>query len=137
MVGVKNEQKLHQVRKFLIDNGIQHVHFYEADMSDELTALATEAVPHTRRKLFKKYQLYKAHQKEHGNVRKRYTVKYPDGYYRYMGECGNTPHRTHSLEHATYYDDAESAKYYAGDSDGEVVEVHVAYRAAKRRGGGQ
>lgn len=57
---MKSEHKLHQVRKYLIENGVRHVHFYESDLDDELTALACEPVYGERRKLFRKFQLLKA-----------------------------------------------------------------------------
>jgi hypothetical protein len=55
--GVRDEQQLHKVRRYLIDSGIRHVHFYETDLDDELTALATEPVHGDRRRLFRKFQL--------------------------------------------------------------------------------
>lgn len=60
ILGVKNEAKLQQARRFLIENQIQHVHFYEADMDDQLTALACEPISGDRRKLFRKFQLLKS-----------------------------------------------------------------------------
>lgn len=57
ILGVRDETKLHQVRKNLIEQGVRHVHFYENDLDDQLTALATEPVHGERRKLFRKYQL--------------------------------------------------------------------------------
>jgi hypothetical protein len=57
ILSAKNENRLHRVRKHLIDNGIQHVHFYEPDLGDELTALATEPIFSDRRDIFRKYQL--------------------------------------------------------------------------------
>jgi hypothetical protein len=58
--GVKNEQKLHQVRQYLIEKGVCHAHFYESDLDDELTALATEPVHGEKRALFRKFQLLRS-----------------------------------------------------------------------------
>lgn len=57
ILSIKNESKLHEIRNYLIDNGIQHVHFYEPDIDDQLTALATEPIFGDRRRLFRKFQL--------------------------------------------------------------------------------
>lgn len=61
ILAAKNETKLHNVRKYLIEHGIRHVHFYESDIGDQLTALATEPIPESSelRQLFRKYQLLK------------------------------------------------------------------------------
>ncbi len=59
ILAVKDEAKLHQVRKYLIENGVQHVHFYETDMDDQLTALACEPISGDKRRLFRKFQLLK------------------------------------------------------------------------------
>lgn len=61
VLAAKSEQKLHNVRKYLVDNGIKHAHFYEPDIGDELTAVATEPITGERRELFKKYQLLDGH----------------------------------------------------------------------------
>ncbi len=55
--GAKNEDRLHHIKKYLIDNGIQHVHFYEPDLDNELTSIATEPLFGDQRKLFRKFQL--------------------------------------------------------------------------------
>ena len=57
ILGVKNEVKLHQIRQFLIENDVQHAHFYEPDIGDELTAVATQPIFGERRRLFRKFQL--------------------------------------------------------------------------------
>lgn len=57
VLGVRDESKLHQVRQRLVEAGFRHVHFYESDFDDQLTALATEPVSGERRKWFRKYQL--------------------------------------------------------------------------------
>lgn len=96
ILGAKNEQKLQQVRKYLIDHGIQHVHFYESDLDHELMALATEPIHGDRRQLFRKFQLIKA-KSQHAPAdaeQIQYALKYPDGYYRWMGDCGRSAHRT-------------------------------------------
>ena len=59
ILAAKNEQRLHRVRKYLVENGIKHAHFYESDIGNELTALATEPICGDRRELFSKYQLLK------------------------------------------------------------------------------
>lgn len=60
LLAMKNETKLHQARQYLIENGVQHAHFYESDLDDELTAVATEPITGNRRNLFRKFQLLKA-----------------------------------------------------------------------------
>jgi hypothetical protein len=60
VLGIKNEQKLHRVRRYLIDQDIKHAHFYEPDIGHELTALATEPLYDDRRSLLRKYQLLQA-----------------------------------------------------------------------------
>jgi hypothetical protein len=64
VLSAKNEQRLHRVRQYLIDNNIRHAHFYESDIGNELTAIATEPLPDSSplRQLFKKYQLLKFNQ---------------------------------------------------------------------------
>jgi len=59
ILSARDESRLHRVRKYLIGEGIKHVHFYESDLDDQLTALATEPIHGDRRKLFRKYQLLK------------------------------------------------------------------------------
>ena len=59
ILSAANERRLQRVRKYLVDQGVRHVHFYESDLDDELTALATEPVCGDRRQLFSKYQLLK------------------------------------------------------------------------------
>jgi len=55
--GIRNELKLQEIRKYLIAQEIQHVHFYEPDIGHELTALATQPVFGDQRAVFKKFQL--------------------------------------------------------------------------------
>lgn len=57
ILSAKNENKLHRVRRYLIDQGIRHVHFYEPDFENELTSIATEPIVGIRRGAFRKYQL--------------------------------------------------------------------------------
>lgn len=57
ILGVRDETKLHQARQFLMDNGIKHCHFYERDLDDQLTSLATGPIFGEQRKLFRKFQL--------------------------------------------------------------------------------
>lgn len=71
ILAAKNEQKLHQIRRYLVENDVQHVHFYdnasvlglandETDFSDQLTALATQPIAGDKRRLFRKFQLLRA-----------------------------------------------------------------------------
>jgi len=61
ILSAKNEAKLHRVRKYLIEQGIRHVHFYEPDIENELTAIATEPIEKSSIRLaLKKYQLLKS-----------------------------------------------------------------------------
>lgn len=120
--GIKNETKLNQVRKFLIDNGIRHVHFYEPDIDDELTALATEPLHGDRRNLFRKFQLLRP--KTAAPVpdasATRYALKLPNGsYYQWRGECARN--ETWRLEDAHLSNDPHFMM------SGEVVKVEVTY----------
>lgn len=130
ILGVKSEEKLQQVRKYLIDHGIKHVHFYESDLEDELTALATEPIHGDRRKLFRKFQLIKAKGQHPPDAEQiQYALKYPDGYYKWMGECSRSPDRTWRLEDASFYSCEQSARAWVGDhgKDGVVVSVRTRY----------
>lgn len=57
LLGVRDEDELHRVRKHLIDRNVRHVHFYEPDRDDELTSIACEPVFDDGRKAFKKFRL--------------------------------------------------------------------------------
>jgi hypothetical protein len=57
VLSAKDEARLHRIRNYLIEQGVQHVHFYEPDLGHELTSLATEPIVGDRRRLFRKYQL--------------------------------------------------------------------------------
>lgn len=133
IIGIKNEQKLHQVRKYLMESGIRHVHFYETDMDDQLTALATEPVHGERRKLFRKFQLLKDRTPppvpEPASEHMKYVAEYPDGYYWWAGECGNSPHRTWCLDRAAKYDSEEDARW--SNSQAEIIPVRTCYYAGK------
>lgn len=61
LLGAKNESKLHRVTKYLFENKVKFVHFYESDLDHQLTAIATEPIGEfdERRLLFRKYQLLK------------------------------------------------------------------------------
>ena len=126
--GAKNESKLIQIRNYLSQNGIKFVHFNEADLNDELTALATEPICGLRRKLLRKFQLIKCKptiaKPTAENI--QYAIKYPDGYYRWAGECSRSPDRTHYLEDANLFSSEESAKCHTY-KDGLVVPVRVCY----------
>lgn len=58
--GIKNENKLKETRKYLIENQIRHVHFCESDLNDQLTSLATEPIFGEKRSLFKRFQLLRS-----------------------------------------------------------------------------
>lgn len=60
LLSSKNENKLHRVQKYLIEQNIRHVHFYEPDFGNELTAIATEPILGERRSVFSKYQLLRS-----------------------------------------------------------------------------
>lgn len=60
ILSAKDENRLHRVRKYLVEQGIQHVHFYEPDLDDELTAIATEPIYSDRRPAFRKFQLLRS-----------------------------------------------------------------------------
>lgn len=125
IIGVKNEKKLHQVRQFLIENSIQHAHFYERDLDDELTALATEPICGDRRRLFRKFQLLKSRTTSPDGKKTQYAVRYVDGgFFRWNGDCASS-HRTGSIEHADLFDERSSALYTC--PDGEAVEVEVSF----------
>lgn len=53
----RNEAKLHQVSKHLTDEEIEHSHFFEPDIGDQLTAIATCPIFGKDRKKLIKYQL--------------------------------------------------------------------------------
>ena len=88
VLSAKSEQKLHNVRKYLVDNGIKHAHFYEPDIGDELTALATEPLVGERRDLFKKYQLLDGHVID---TERWYEARWDVAYY---SECSHTRYTT-------------------------------------------
>lgn len=62
ILSVEDETALHKARLSLVNNKIQHVHFYEPDIGNELTAIATKAVWGDDRKIFRKYKLMKTYQ---------------------------------------------------------------------------
>lgn len=61
LLAAKNETKLHRVTKYLVENKVKFVHFYESDLDHQLTAIASEPINEfdERRSLFRKYQLLK------------------------------------------------------------------------------
>lgn len=133
ILAAKSEAKLQQIRQFLIANGIRHVHFYEADLNDQLTAIATEPIHGEKRDLFRKFQLIKDKKNpESEEETTRYVAKYPDGYYWWAGDCGSSPHRTWSLHRAAKYDTKEDALW--GNRDAQAIPVTISYRFGK---GGQ
>ena len=57
--GVSNENTLLETTKRLDEIGIKYKPFYEADIENQLTAIATEPVYDNTRKHFRKYKLLK------------------------------------------------------------------------------
>ena len=66
ILAVKNEAKLHRVTKYLVEHGVRFVHFYENDLDNQLTAIATQPIAENsaQRALFRKYQCLKVRDKE-------------------------------------------------------------------------
>ena len=127
VLAAKNEHSLHRVRKYLVDQNVRHVHFYEPDMDNELTALSTEPIYGDRRGIFKKYQLLDT---TPNAQHIRYARKHTDGsYYRWMGECGRSEHKTWNIEDANLFDSKEDA--LAWNHDSEAVPVKVCYHIKK------
>jgi len=123
ILSANNENRLHRVRKYLIEQGIRHVHFYEPDMDDELTALATEPIFGSRREALSKYQLLNT--TPHAQHTK-YARKHSDGsFYRWMGECGRSEHKTWNIADANLFDSKDEA--LAWNHDAEAVAVKVCY----------
>lgn len=61
ILAVKNESKLHRVTKHLVEHGIKFVHFYESDLDNQLTAIATQPIAEDSelRAHLRKYQCLK------------------------------------------------------------------------------
>lgn len=68
LLGFKNLSSLNKAVVQLQQNGIRFVSFYESDIGEELTAVATEPMhfDDPRRKVMRKYQLFKC--REHGTL---------------------------------------------------------------------
>ena len=64
ILAVKNESKLHRVTKHLVEHGIKFVHFYENDLDNQLTAIATQPIAEDSdlRAHLRKYQCLKDRQ---------------------------------------------------------------------------
>jgi hypothetical protein len=60
ILGIKDEAKLFQVKNYLLSQDIDYCPFHEADLDNQLTALATEPIVGEKRKLFKKFQLLRS-----------------------------------------------------------------------------
>lgn len=118
ILSAKDEHRLNRVRNYLIEQGINHVHFCEPDLNGQMTSIATEPLSGNKRNALKKYQLFD--NTPHGEITK-YVVKYPDGYYSWSGECGNSPDRTGVIECADLFDDPISM------SDGVTLPVNVRF----------
>lgn len=124
LLAAKDENRLHRVRKYLIDNGIKHVHFYEPDLDNELTAIATEPIFGDRRDLFSKYQLVK--EQKPCAERIQYARRHDDGsYFRWRGECGSSEHKTWNIGDANLFDSKEEAA--AWRDTGEAVAVRISF----------
>ena len=124
VLSAKNENRLKRVQKYLIEQGINHVHFCEPDLNGQMTSIATEPLSCNKRNALKKYQLFD--NTPHGEITK-YVVKYPDGYYSWSGECGNSPDRTGVIERADLFDDPVSM------SDGVTLPVNVRFHIGGAR----
>lgn len=60
VIGVKDKSELHKADDYLFyECGIQTEMFFEPDWEYGDTAFCTEAIPVSKRKLFKRYQLWK------------------------------------------------------------------------------
>lgn len=132
---MKNEAKLHKIRQYLVQNNIQHAHFYEPDIGNELTALATEPITGERRRLFRKFQLLKEKSSPPipDGSKVFYVVKDQDGYFRWMGECGSSNHRVANIEDANWFETDEDAEFAL--RGGEVIKVTCSFTLSK--GGAQ
>jgi hypothetical protein len=58
---IANEAKLRKFSEKLTAAGIRHALWYESDLNDQLTSIATEPLSGERRRLFKNLQLFKLH----------------------------------------------------------------------------
>lgn len=122
ILSAKNENRLNRVRKYLIDQGILHVQFFEPDMDNQLTAIATQPLFGSRREVLRKYQLLDTTPDAQHT---RYAAEFPDGYYRWSGDCGRSPDRTGSISDANLFDTPEEARWYR--SDAKIIPVKVCY----------
>ncbi len=57
LIGIRNEIQLQKCLLKLEANGIKHKAFYEPDIGNQLTAIATETISGDRRSFFKNYTL--------------------------------------------------------------------------------
>lgn len=60
LCGIDNEQKLQKMSEYFKLNNIEFKEFREADLDNQLTAIATKPISGEQRKVFKKLQLLKA-----------------------------------------------------------------------------
>ena len=62
VIGIKGESRLQEARLKLDQLGVRHRPFYEPDLGDQLTAIATEPLPEDApvRRALRRYQLLKA-----------------------------------------------------------------------------
>jgi len=59
LCSVKDESRLHKATQKLLSNNISFASFYESDLDNQLTAIATEPICGEIRKVFKNFQLLK------------------------------------------------------------------------------
>ena len=127
LLGIKNEQKLHEVRKYLVDSVLRHVYFTEADLNDELTTVAVEPIEEDSplRSYFSKFQLLRQKGASNSNALHffRYAWQFTNGwFYRWGGDCARDDYA--NLEDAYMWNSPQEA----GDKgDGKVVRVRVTY----------
>jgi len=92
-------------------------------MDNELTALATEPIFGEKRAVFRKYQLLNTAPDAHHT---KYARKHTDGsFYRWMGECGRSEHKTWHIEDANLFDSKDDA--LAWNHDATAIPVKVCY----------
>lgn len=62
LLAIKDESRLQKVQTYLTDHGICYANFYESDLGESLTAIATQPIPFESdlRKHLRRFQLLKA-----------------------------------------------------------------------------
>lgn len=59
VIGVPDEESLLATHRYVMQHGIGAVLFREPDLNDQATALCTEAIEPARKRLFRRYKLWK------------------------------------------------------------------------------